>query len=110
MAMVKEKVALCDTAKSKLKDEFSSLQTEIDSYWHESTKKLDDMDTSYNESQTRLANTEKERIQYYVEKRLLSSRVDGMEIENTIFGRTLRDFQLDYDGSFEKLQEGIWFV
>lgn len=60
------------------------------------------MTVSFHEAQTHLVKFEKERARYYVEKRLFSSRVDGLEIDKATFGRKLSGLQYNYDGALAK--------
>lgn len=59
----KEKTVLAGTAKSKLQDELRSLRAKFKSCRPGSKKKLDYVTISYNESQTRLAQSEREGVQ-----------------------------------------------
>lgn len=49
-----------------------------------------------------MVQSEKERVKYYVEKRQLSFRVDGLQNEKTSIDRQSWDFQHDYDGALAK--------
>lgn len=100
VALVNEKTGLAHDAKLTIKDKLSNLRTEIEFYWHESKKKLYDMTTSDNKWQMRLPSSEKNLVQYYVENRELSSRVDGLEIEETSFHCKLSGLQYDYDSAW----------
>lgn len=64
IATVKKKTTFPETANSELQEDLSSLRAEFESYLRESKSKLDDMNNFYNELQTRLAQSEKERVQY----------------------------------------------
>lgn len=93
--MVKEKASLADTAKSNLQDEFGSLRAELESYRHESKKRLYDVTTFYNESTARFAHREKGLVQYYVQKKQLPSGINDLSIENTTCDCRLSDLQYD---------------
>lgn len=58
---------------------------------------MNETNTSYNDYQTRLEQSEKQLVYFYVEKRQLSSFVDGLQIEKTIFRDQLRDLQYNQD-------------
>lgn len=57
------------------------------------------MTTSYIEPQTRLSQSEKEQVQFYIEKQQLSSGTDGFEIEKTTSDRKSRGLQYNCDGA-----------
>lgn len=83
VAILEKKTALADTKKRRLQDKLSISRAEFESFWRCSKKKLHDLTTSYAQSQTFQAQCEKNRVQYYVEKRQLSSCVDGQEVEKS---------------------------
>lgn len=93
---------MTDNEKLKLQCKLSGLHTEFEFFRRKSTKKLDDMTASYNESDTYLAQSAKLRAQYYVETWQLSSRVDGFKIEKATSDRTFCSLQHDYDGALAK--------
>lgn len=49
-----------------------------------------------------MARSEKERVQYSVEERPFSSRVDGMKSEKPTLDCTVSYLQYNYDGAFVK--------
>lgn len=63
---------------------------------------MDDITASYNESQTGLVTSGKERIQYFVEKRPFSSRVGGSKVKKATVGCKLSGLQYVYDGALVK--------
>lgn len=54
---------------------------------------------SYNKSQAPLVWSEEERVQFYAEKRQLSSRVTGLDIDKITFARELTGFRYNYTGA-----------
>lgn len=61
----------------------------FESYRRESKKNFDDLTASYKESKPGFTESEKKHVQYYAEKRQVSFHVEGLEIDNTTFYRTL---------------------
>lgn len=71
MAKVKNKSRCGDTEKSKLQNNLSTFRFRFKSYRFESIKKLDEMTTSYHESQTRFDQCEKKLVPYSVKPAII---------------------------------------
>lgn len=76
--IVKKIIAWTDSTKFNLPDEMSRLRAKLELYQRKA-KTLDELTISYNEYQTRLAQSKNERIQDLVEKQQSFYRKVGLQ-------------------------------
>lgn len=102
MDVMKQKTTQIDASNVDLQEKIKKVRDESSLYNSESRGALTWLTASYNESKARSNDSEKDLVKFYVAKRQIPSKVNGLRIEQTTSQRKAEDFEYRLEEALAK--------